>query len=272
VCCVLGRGVCFDDCEEITGADEETLRVWFHRFCKKFAAEMYPIYVKPPQSTATIAAAERLYAALGLPGAISSTDCTHAQWDMCPACKSFLWQKSEFPAAVLMDALLCCTAELVAHKGPKGKPTRVFQMTVGHNHIIYYVSRTFPGTYADKSIVRYDQFLQQVRRDPLYTQFPFKVTTSLGSREMRGVYSLSDCGFHPWRTLQFPVKRPWSMEALLWSARVSEKGATFATCASVEPDYKRECTCVQDVECAFGRLKGRFRILKLPLRFHKIEV
>jgi len=108
---VLGRGVCFDDCEEITGADEETLR-----------------------STATIAAAERLYAALGLPGAISSTDCTHAQWDICHAFKSFLWQKSEFPAAVLMDALLCCTAELVAHKGPKGKPTRVFQMTVGHNH------------------------------------------------------------------------------------------------------------------------------------------
>jgi len=160
-------------------------------------------YVKPPQSTATIAAAERLYAALGLPGAISSTDCTHAQWDMCPA------------------------SELVAHKGPKGKPTRVFQMTVGHNHIIYYVSRTFPGTYADKSIVRYDEFLQQVRRDPLYTQFPFK-------------------------DLQFPVKRPWSMEALLWSARIE----------SVR----------KDVECAFGRLKGRFRILKLPLRFHKIEV
>jgi len=37
------------------------------------------------------------------------------------------------------------------------------------------------------------------------------------------------------------------------------------------PDYKRECACVQDVECAFARLKGRFRILKLPLRFHKIE-
>lgn len=36
---VLGRGVCFDDCEEITGADEETLRVWFH------AAEMYPIFM-----------------------------------------------------------------------------------------------------------------------------------------------------------------------------------------------------------------------------------
>jgi len=207
-------------------------------------------YVKPPQSTATIAAAERLYAALGLPGAISSTDCTHAQWDMCPACKSFLWQKSEFPAAVLMDALLCCTAELVAHKGPKGKPTRVFQMTVGHNHIIYYVSRTFPGTYADKSIVRYDEFLQQVRRDPLYTQFPFK-------------------------DLQFPVKRPWSMEALLWSARV-ESVRKVLHLLHVHllnlPDYKRECACVQDVECAFGRLKGRFRILKLPLRFHKIEV
>jgi len=41
------------------------------------------------------------------------------------------------------------------------------------------------------------------------------------------------------------------MEALLWSARVK----------SVR----------KDVECAFGRLKGRFRILKLPLRFHKIE-
>ena len=231
--------------------------------------------MKPPQLTATIAAAERLYAALGLPGAISSTDCTHAQWDMCPACKSFLWQKSEFPSAVLMDALLCCTAELVAHKGPKGKPTRVFQMTVGHNHIIYYVSRTFPGTYADKSIVRYDQFLQQVRRDPLYTQFPFKVTTSLGTREMRGVYSLSDCGFHPWRALQFPVKRPWSMEALLWSARV-ESVRKVLHLRHVHllklPDYKRECACVQDVECAFGRLKGRFRILKLPLRFHKIEV
>jgi hypothetical protein len=84
---VLGRGSCFDDCEECTGADEETLRTFFHKFSSRFAKEKFREYVKPPTELSEIHAAESIYSRLGLPGCIASTDCTHLSWDVCPACK-----------------------------------------------------------------------------------------------------------------------------------------------------------------------------------------
>ena len=53
---VLGRAACFDDCEEGTGIDEETLRTFFHEFTKKFRTELFPVWCRPPEGEEVLCA------------------------------------------------------------------------------------------------------------------------------------------------------------------------------------------------------------------------
>jgi len=67
------------------------------------------------------------------------------------------------------------------------------------------------------------------------------------TEDLKGLYLICDGGYHFWRELICPWKH-----------------------SSVEPVYKwsqRLESVRKDVECCFGRLKGRFRVLKLPMRF-----
>ena len=45
---VLGRGTCFDGIEELAFGDQETYRIFFHDFCKKFAAKFYDKWIYAP--------------------------------------------------------------------------------------------------------------------------------------------------------------------------------------------------------------------------------
>ena len=69
--------------------------------------------------------------------------------------------------------------------------------------------------------------------------------------ELVGFYVLCDGGYHKWRTMQCPVK--YTSDPLLcqWSRWLE----------SVR----------KDIESTFGILKGRFRILKLPLLLQSAE-
>ena len=60
---------------------------------------------------------------------------------------------------------------------------------------------------------------------------------------------ISDNGYAKWRILQCPIKSSSSIDEMKWSTRLE----------SVR----------KDVECFFGRLKIRFRILRSRIGFHK---
>ena len=86
LCClrVLGRGEVFDSCAESTNMGEDTIRLFFHRFCKDFAAGFYDEYVRVPTTEAEIRRVEMQYRTRGFPGCLGSVDCVHVAWERCP--------------------------------------------------------------------------------------------------------------------------------------------------------------------------------------------
>jgi hypothetical protein len=88
------------------------------------------------------------------------------------------------------------------------------------------------GATSDKTIVRFDDFVDDVRCDDFFTQFAYEVRTGPadGDRKMtKGAYLIIDGGYHPWEATQAVRK---------------------------------------DIECYFGRLKSRSCMLKTPVSFH----
>ena len=57
---------------------------FFYQFCCWFEETIYPKYVIPPRTHAALEKAMGPCAALGLMGAIGSTDAVHIHWGFCP--------------------------------------------------------------------------------------------------------------------------------------------------------------------------------------------
>ncbi|CAM9570004.1 unnamed protein product, partial [Discosporangium mesarthrocarpum] len=127
-------------------------------------------------------------------------------------------------------------------------PSTGYQVTVDHTGRASAVTAGTAGATNDKTIVRYDPSFDRVKTHKAYTQMEY---TLVGSerREFteKGSYLIVDSGYHQWRCLVFPLKSALTVAELKWSKHLE----------SVR----------KDVECFFGRLKGRFRILKMPLMF-----
>ena len=82
----------------------------------------------------------------------------------------------------------------------------------------------------------------------MYEDVEFPVLNENGVEVMlKGLYLICDNGYHKWRCMQNPVK--WSTD---------ENVITFS---------KHLESVRKDIECCFGILKGRFRILKIPVLF-----
>lgn len=141
---VLGRAFTFDDLEEVTLISKEVHRNFFHQFIRKFATHYYPLKVKPPSTEADIRSAMSEYTKAGFPGAIGSTDCVHVWWDRCSA------------------------SEKVLSTGKEKYPTRVYEMTVNHRRQIYSTTGGDFGSYNDKTVVKFDGFVQKVHKGELY--------------------------------------------------------------------------------------------------------
>jgi hypothetical protein len=155
-------------------------------------------------------------------------DVVHIAWCMCPASLSNL-----------------CT-------GKEGYPTLAYNVVVNHEGRAEEAQKSSFGSFNDKTIVHFDDFIADLRTDPFFTDFQFKVLT--GSRPddfemLSGAYVIVDGGYHQWEATQ----------------------AASRLCT--DPGYaewrKRMESVRKDVECFFGRLKARFRVLKMPISFHK---
>lgn len=122
---VLGRATCFDGIEEITGGSAETHRVFFHKFCERFAKRYYE-YVYLPRTQEETRRWAMDYSRMGLTGAIGSTDCVHVHWERCPHGLANL-----------------CT-------GKEGYPSLSYQATVNHKMRFMSCIKGFYGSVNDK--------------------------------------------------------------------------------------------------------------------------
>ena len=227
----LGRGECFDTLAELTG-DRVSANV-IRKFIIDWVSKMNLLKDKwikcpNPRVPEEIQPAMKIYDRLGFPGCIGSTDCVNIALARCPHSLKNI------------------------HTGKDGYPTLGFNCTVNHHRKFLHVANACPGSWNDKSKVRFDSFVNEVR-DGDYKNIEFKVQSSSGVWEtVKGTYLIVDGGYHRWRILQCPLKHSSNKKECLHSRWLE----------SVR----------KDVECAFGILKTRFRCLKLPSRFHNLQI
>lgn len=102
------------------------------------------------------------------------------------------------------------------------------------------------------TMTRYaDEVIQLNHRQRL--QFDFDLFGSDGTvHRHKGAWYLCDGGFHKWRCLQCPVKMSPDVDTSVWSKWIESMR--------------------KDVECCFGILKGRWRILKTGLLIQDANV
>ena len=132
--------------------------------------------------------------------------------------------------------------------GKEGFPTLAYSMTSSHSRKILHCSAGFFGSRNDKTISKHDAFIDLIRTLPLYTQFEWKMNVDeLHTKVVKGVFLLCDGGYHKWAQLICPLKHTSKLGHSLWSCQLE----------SVR----------KDIECTFGVLKVRFRILQHPLPY-----
>ena len=226
----IGRGLTFDDLEEYTAINEETHRQFFHVFIDFGANYLYPRYVRFPTTAEEYKPHQEEFTEGGLHGAGFSTDATNV----------LLWR---------------CSHNLKqAHVGFKNShPARTYNLTCNHRRRILHTTRGHPSRWNDKTLAWLDEFLCGVREGRILQDVKFKlfeyrneIGGPIRTAFYRGAWGLCDNGYHRWSCTQAPGKN----DLLLTEKRLSQWIESFR----------------KDVECVFGILKGRFRILKTGIR------
>ena len=87
------------------------------------------------------------YERVGLPGCIGSIDCVHLIWNNCP---------------------VVITAQC---KGKEKFPTLAFQVVVSHTRKILSCSPAFYGSVNDKTICRYDNVVNMMKKDDYVNKY-----------------------------------------------------------------------------------------------------
>lgn len=132
--------------------------------------------------------------------------------------------------------------------GKEGYPTVAYEVVCTHTRKIIACSKGFAGADPDKTIVQYDAFIQSIKNKVKYADVEFSVVNEAGEEEfLKGLYLIVDNGYPKWCCLQNPEKWTTDVDVIAWSRQLE----------SVR----------KDIECTFGILKGRFRILKIPVLF-----
>ena len=231
----LGRGWTFDDLEECTAISQEVIRNFFHEFVSFGADNLFKKWVFAPQTVEEIESVTAEYTAAGFPGCIGSMDATHIEhcriaYDHRQAHLSF---KLPFTA-------------------------RTYNIVTNHRRRILGTTDGHPARWNDKSLVKFDEIAMDlhegtgggVMNDLLFELYDYApgTTTTIIKVKYRGAWLLVDNGYLNWGVTIPPMKSTskkiqWRFSKWLESMR-------------------------KDVECTFGIMKGRWRILKSGIRLH----
>ncbi len=115
----------------------------------RYSTDIFPKVCKYPETEEEINENTKYYEMAGLSGCIGSVDATHIKWNHCP--KKFKNM----------------------HKSRYGYPTRSFQVTVNHKRQCMAASCGFFGTANDKTLIKFDEFVQKIHTKRLYSENKF---------------------------------------------------------------------------------------------------
>lgn len=231
----LGRGWTFDDLEEQTGISEETHRQFFHVFIEWGSTTLYKEYVVIPSTTTAAEDCMHEMNVAGFHGCIGSSDATHVGLEKCS------WRLTNL------------------HDGHKlNMPSRTYNITVNHRRLILSSMKGHPARYNDKTVVWFDDLLVGIKQGDLLSDVVFYLferdamsEDGVKKVEYKGVWVMVDNGYLRWSTTMPPFKSAIDRAERRWSEWLESMR--------------------KDVECTFGILKGRFRILKTGIRLHGVE-
>jgi hypothetical protein len=222
---IIGDTISFIMLQETTNVSAQTFRNFIVHFASWGASILFPLKVQTPQTNDEIAECVRVYEALGFPGTIGSIDATHVELHNCP------------------DNLKHVST------GKEGFPTRAFQIVVNFDRRIIHTTEGFFGSWNDKTISRYDQFVLDLQNNLIGSTFPWSTIDDSGQSVERtgSLHCICDGGYPPLSCLVSPLVPTSDDATVKWNARLVK--------------------IRKDVECCFGCLKKRFRILKKGLSF-----
>ena len=163
---IVGRGVCFDDIQELSYISTSTMHRFFHTFSKKGREQLFPVHVIFPKTTEEIGVIEAAYASLGIPGACGSMDVVHISLGACPT-----------------------TIKNVC-VGKEGYPTLAYNVICDHQGRCITL---IPGSYGsvnDQTIVKSDQAVQKIRTEDFYKNYTYEMKDRDGNPQFhQGFYS-----------------------------------------------------------------------------------
>ena len=136
--------------------------------------------------------------------------------------------------------------------GKEGFPVLAFLLICDHNRQIVHVSRNaYLGALNDINIAKIDPFILDLMEGK-YLPVEFTLLKEDGTRaQCYGAYLISDNGFLQTSIFMDPIKARFGEKEIFWSEWLE----------SVR----------KDVECVFGILKGRFRILRGRMQQHQAK-
>ena len=228
----LGRGWTFDDLEECTAISQEVIRNFFHSFVEFGSDKLFKMWVYTPRTPEEIASVTSEYSAAGFPGCIGSMDATHVEH-----CRiAYDYRQAHLSFKLPFTA-------------------RTYNIVTNHRRRILGTTDGHPARWNDKSLVKFDEIAMDlhegkgVMKDLEFELYAYGETTAAVKKEKyRGAWILVDNGYLNWGVTIPPMKNTstkaqWRFSKWLESMR-------------------------KDVECTFGIMKGRWRILKTGIRLH----
>jgi hypothetical protein len=126
---------------------------------------------------------------------------------------------------------------------------------VNHRRQILHSTTGHPGRWNDKTLVRFDSFMADLRNGAFNNTMSFELKTNTDgettTRIIKGAYVIVDNGYLKWSTAVPPIKHSCQCSVIRFSQWLE--------------------SLRKDVECTFGILKGRRRVLKSGIRVHNTE-
>jgi hypothetical protein len=122
---------------------------------------------------------------------------------------------------------------------------------VDHHRRILGSTASFFGARNDKTIVRHDRYITDVKYKVIHEDVTFDVSINDVLTTQTGVYYICDGGYHRWSCMRNPLKDTATRDRRLWSEWVESTR--------------------KNVECCFGILKARWRFLRNGIVLQKQE-
>jgi hypothetical protein len=133
---------------------------------------------------------------------------------------------------------------------------RTYNITVNHRRRTLSTTTGHPARWNDKTLILFDDFVVGLHEGCNLDDFTFELYErdargNVVSAKYRGPWLIVDHGYCNWSTTVPPMKR---------------------TCDRAEIRFSQWLESIRkDVECTFGILKGRFRVLKTGIRLNGQE-